>query len=100
MLQPNKLQATASICAPPGNDARSSKIHLDEAIADYDKAIAIDPNFAEAYGNRALCLLELRRDTEAEQDLKKCFALDESLRPVFDPLVKMIKKTRNTKRHN
>ncbi len=69
--------------------------HLDQAIADYDKAISIDPNFAEAYGNRALSLLGLRRDGQAEQDLKKCFALNESLRPVFDPLVKQVKKIRN-----
>jgi tetratricopeptide (TPR) repeat protein len=76
------------------------KVHLDQAIVDYDKAIAIDPNFAEAYGNRALCLLVLRRDAQAEQDLKKCFELDESLQPVFDPLVKEIKKTRHTKSRN
>lgn len=76
------------------------KVHLDQAIADYDKAIAIDPNFAEAYGNRALCLLALRRDAQAEQDLNKCFELNESLRPVFDPLVKEIRKTRRTKPRN
>lgn len=71
------------------------KVRLDLAIADYDKAIAINPNFAEAYGNRALSLLWLRKDAQAEQDLKKCFQLNESLRPVFDPLVKQVKKIRN-----
>ena len=76
------------------------KVHLDQAIADYDKAIAIDPNFAEAYGNRALSLLTLRRDAQAAQDFKRCFELDESLRPVFDALVKEIKKIRPTKPRN
>jgi tetratricopeptide (TPR) repeat protein len=76
------------------------KADLNRASADFDKAIATDPNFAEAYGNRALCLLALRRDAQAEQDLKKCFELNESLRPVFDPLVKQIKKTRHTKPRN
>ena len=80
--------------------ARYYMAHLDQAIADYDKAIAIDPNFAEAYGNRALCWLALRRDAQAEQDLKKCFELNESLRPVLDPLVKEAKKTRRAKPRN
>jgi tetratricopeptide (TPR) repeat protein len=74
--------------------------HLDQAIADYDKAISIDSNFAEAYGNRALCWLALRRDAQAEQDLKKCFELNESLRPVFDALVKELKKIRRAKPRN
>lgn len=77
--------------------ARYYKGDLDQALADYDKVIAIEPNFAEAYGNRALSLLALGRDAQAEKDLNKCFALDESLRRVFDPLVKEIKKTRRTK---
>ncbi|HEY0763913.1 MAG TPA: tetratricopeptide repeat protein [Pyrinomonadaceae bacterium] len=76
------------------------KVHFDQAIADYDKAIAIAPDFAEVYGNRALCLLALRRDAQAEQDLKKCFELNELLRPVYDPLVKEIKKTRRLKPRN
>ena len=76
------------------------KGNLDQAIADYDQAIAIDPKFAEAYGNRALSLLVLRMDAQAEQDLKKCFELEQSLRPLFDPLVKEIKKTRHPKPHN
>jgi tetratricopeptide (TPR) repeat protein len=76
------------------------KVNLDEAIADYDKAIAIDPNFAEAYGNRALCGLLLRLDALAEQDLNKCFELNESLRRVFDPLVKEIRKIRRPKSRN
>lgn len=76
------------------------KVHLDQAIADYDKAIAIAPNFAEVYGNRALSLLTLRRDAQAARDFKRCFELDESLRPVFDALVKEIKKTRHTKPRN
>jgi len=79
--------------------AHSYKAHLDQAIADFDKAIAIDPNLAEAYGNRALSLLELRKDAQAEQDLKKCFELNESLRSIFDPAVKEVKKLRRTK-HN
>jgi tetratricopeptide (TPR) repeat protein len=79
--------------------AHYCKDQLDNAIADYEKAIAIDPNLAEAYGNRALCLLALRRDAQAEQDLKKCFELNESLRSVFEPLAKEVKKTRPKARH-
>ena len=63
-------------------------------FADFDRAIAIDPNLAEAYGNRALSLLTLRWDAKAEQDLKKCFELNEPLQPLFDPLANEIKKVR------
>lgn len=80
--------------------AHYSNAQFDQAIADYDKAIAINPNFAEAYGNRAICLLELHKDAQAEQDLKKCFELNESLRRVFEPLVKEVKKTRSKRRNH
>jgi tetratricopeptide (TPR) repeat protein len=80
--------------------AHHRKDNLEQAIADYDQAINIEPGFAEAYGNRALSLLVLRKDAQAERDLKKCFELDQSLRPVFDPLVKETKKTRRTKPGN
>lgn len=53
--------------------ARYYKGDLDQALADYDKVIAIEPNFAEAYGNRALSLLALGRDAQAEKDLNKWF---------------------------
>jgi tetratricopeptide (TPR) repeat protein len=79
---------------------RFDKGDLDAAIADYDKAIVINPNFAEAYGNRALCRLAQHKDSEAEQDLKKCFELDESLRSVFEALAKDVKKTRRAKPRN
>lgn len=74
------------------------KDQLDQSIADYDKAIAVDPKYAFAYGNRAVSLVTLHRDMEAEKYLKKCFELDESLRPYFERLVNEVMKVRNTKR--
>ncbi|HKE59787.1 MAG TPA: tetratricopeptide repeat protein [Pyrinomonadaceae bacterium] len=77
--------------------ARFSKEEFEQSIADYDKAISLAPNDAIVYGNRALGRLALRMDAEAAQDLKKCFELDESMRPIFEPLFKEIKKTRRPK---
>lgn len=73
---------------------RFSQGEFDQAIADYDRSIALDPNAAEVYGNRALSRLVLRLDEQAAQDLKKCYELNQSMREIFDPAVKEIKKTR------
>ncbi len=37
----------------------------DEALAAYDKAVSINPNFAEAWYNRANVLLDLKKYHEA-----------------------------------
>ena len=77
--------------------AKYYKDELDQAIIDFDKAIAINPNFADAYGYRGLSLLALRKDSEAERDFKKCFELDESLKTVFEDLANEVKRTRRAK---
>jgi tetratricopeptide (TPR) repeat protein len=75
-----------------------SKAQFAQAIVDYDKAIAFDANSAEFYGNRALSRLALRLDEAAAKDLKKCYELDDSVRAIYEPAVKEIKKTRRPKR--
>ncbi len=46
-----------------------------EAAKNYDKAIAIDPNFAEAHGNRANILVEAGLPDEALKSFDKAVAL-------------------------
>jgi tetratricopeptide (TPR) repeat protein len=47
-----------------------------EALADYDAAIRIDPNLAQAHSNRGITYMALGRDTEALSDYDASIALD------------------------
>ena len=47
----------------------------DEALASYDKAIALKPDYAEAYNNRGNALSELKRHEEALASYDKAIAL-------------------------
>ena len=48
---------------------------VDDALASYDRAIALQPDFADAYGNRANILGVLGHSTEALADLDRALAL-------------------------
>ena len=48
---------------------------LDEALASYDKAIALKPDYAEAYNNRGNALKDLKRLDEALASYDKAIAL-------------------------
>lgn len=45
------------------------------ATGEYDKAIALDPNYADAYNNRSLAWMQLKNFESAESDLNKAIAL-------------------------
>ncbi|MCX7949739.1 MAG: tetratricopeptide repeat protein [Treponemataceae bacterium] len=49
---------------------------FDEALADYERALAINPDFAEAYNSRGLLYKELGRFDEALADYSKAVALN------------------------
>ena len=44
---------------------------FDKAIEDYDRALELDPKMAEAYYNRGLSKLKLKKNKEAIVDLGK-----------------------------
>ena len=46
------------------------------AIADYDKAIKLNPDYALAYTNRGLAKAQLKQYSEAIADLDKAIELD------------------------
>ena len=52
---------------------------LDEALASYDKAIALKPDYAEAYNNRGNALKDLKRLDEALTSYDKAFGLKPDL---------------------
>ena len=48
----------------------------EEALASYDKAIALKPDYAEAYNNRGNALMDLKRREEAVASCDKAIALN------------------------
>lgn len=64
--------------------------NFDRAIADFNKAIAIKPSMAIAYGNRGLAKYFLSRRSEAGEDIRTCLVLDPSLQSWLEEQVKLI----------
>ncbi|MDH4215277.1 MAG: tetratricopeptide repeat protein [Gallionella sp.] len=58
--------AKESVAYKEQGDAHATKGHLEQAIACYQHAIALDPNHAAAYNNLATALLKFGRLTEAD----------------------------------
>jgi len=57
--------------------AYARKGELDKAIADFDKAIELDPNFEEAYCNRGVAYVQKGEVEKAISDLEKCIELSD-----------------------
>jgi tetratricopeptide (TPR) repeat protein len=49
---------------------------VDLALKDFDKAISLDPNLAEAYLWKGVTLRKANRDAEARQALRRALQLD------------------------
>ena len=60
-------------------NAKDELKQYSEAIADYDKAIELDPNFAAAYTNRGTAKAQLKQYSEAIADYDKAIELDPNL---------------------
>jgi tetratricopeptide (TPR) repeat protein len=77
----NKYAASIllSFCAATAGAASNwtivADLDLREAIHSYDKAIAIKPGYGEAYSNRGIALLELKRVEEAVASYDKAVAI-------------------------
>jgi tetratricopeptide (TPR) repeat protein len=68
--------------------ARFAKGDLEGAIADYNKAIAINPRFAAAYKNRGLVRLLQGQDAEAEKDFDEYLASEKEIEPELEQLIR------------
>ena len=51
-----------------------------EAVADFDRALKLDPNRAATWAYRGLALLLQGKDAEAERDFARCLELDPDLK--------------------
>ena len=60
MIRPDYAEAYSN----RGNALQDLK-RSEEALASYDKAIALKPDYAEAYNNRGNALQDLKRSEEA-----------------------------------
>ncbi len=54
----------------------SENDNYDEAIADFTKALEIDPNYAKAYGNRGITYAEKGQPDEAIADFNKALQIN------------------------
>jgi len=62
-----------------------AKNDMQEALADYSKALEIDPKLAEAYGNRAMVYMKLGEVDKAKEDATAAKRIDRKVRvPKFD----------------
>jgi len=80
-----------------GNTWRN-KQDLDKAIADFSRALEIDPSLAQSYGNRGLALLAKGHEAEAERDFEKCVRLDPRRKAELEQHIEIAKRIRATSR--
>ncbi len=60
-------------------NAKTSLGQIEEATADYDEAIRLNPSFDEAYNNRGLEKIKLNRIDEARQDFETALNLAQAV---------------------
>ena len=65
---------------------------FEQALANYNRSIQLDPNLADVYQNRGILYLFLGRDLEAANDFEKCLELDPSSKPALNRAVTMAKE--------
>jgi serine/threonine protein kinase len=81
--------------APPGSEftaidynnrgATYADLQLyDEALADYEQTIRLDPEFAQVYSNRGATYHKSRHYEEALSDYERALQLDPTLAPVYN----------------
>jgi tetratricopeptide (TPR) repeat protein len=61
------------------------------ALADYERAVELNPKFGRAYVLRGLILLKQGQSAAAQKDFDKGFQLDPSLHAEFDPMIKQLR---------
>ena len=59
---------------------------FDEALASYDKALALKPDYADAFNNRGLALQELRRFDEALLSFERALTVKPDFADAHSPL--------------
>jgi tetratricopeptide (TPR) repeat protein len=68
------------------------------SLADFTKAIEIDPKNVFAYVNRGYALILLDKDREAQKDFDQVLKLNPTLQPAVDAIIKKAKGERAAKK--
>ncbi len=74
---PDKAKAESANTYKERGDQKFSEGDLYGAISDFNKAIEIDPKYANAYGSRCGAKLNLRMNSEALKDCEKAILINQ-----------------------
>jgi tetratricopeptide (TPR) repeat protein len=77
---------------------RFQKQNSKEAIADFNRAIELNPRLAPAYGNRGFVRLLQGEDAKAQEDFDRCIKLDPALKARLDQWTEAVRQLRKTTR--
>ena len=69
---------------------------LDGAIADFSRALELNPNIQVAYTNRGLALLLQGKDLEAQKDFEKLLTMTPGMKADLDGRIQLVMKVRQT----
>ena len=94
----SRFETSPCTALEPESDTIRSKYDLEAAIADFDRALQLDPKLVDAYVDRGLALLLQGKETEAAKDLERALAIDPSLKEEVDKRIKAANELRNMKR--
>lgn len=64
------------------------------ALADYEEAIRLNPDFGRAYLLRGLVKLKRGEALAAQKDFDRGFQLNPGLHPEFDPMIEQLRPTK------
>lgn len=71
-------------------NARFVKGDNDAALADYNKALEIDPRYAEIYANRGIVWLRMGQKAKADADFAACLALKPGIQSSLERCIKVV----------
>ena len=64
-----------------------TEIEAVRALTDYDQAIALNPQYADAYCNRGLVRIRQRDEAGAQRDFQQCLTLNPALKASLERLI-------------
>ena len=60
---------------------------FDQALTDYDRVIALDPQYADAWAMRGLLKLRMGQESEAQEDLRQFLLLKPAAKVALSSLL-------------
>jgi len=71
---------------------------MDKAIADFTRAIELDPQIVWAYYNRGLARVYIGKESDAVNDFSECLKLRPDLKAELDAKIELAKQLREHKK--